>query len=147
MISLRVPGSTLDSEFPAARVGDGFFRGSGTSQATAVVSGDGDAGDEGDDRPHPERRLRLAGDRARRPGHDRHELVTQIRPGEDLARALADEVFDEVQLVEPEAVPEPHEAREQQQRPENGVRGDDAGALPGSTSARRAPSSVIETAE
>ena len=39
VVSLRVPGSTLDEEFPAARIGDGFFRGSGTSQATAVVSG------------------------------------------------------------------------------------------------------------
>jgi serine protease AprX len=39
VISLRVPGSTLDEEFPAARIGEGFFRGSGTSQATAVVSG------------------------------------------------------------------------------------------------------------
>jgi serine protease AprX len=39
VISLRVPGSTLDEEFAAARIGDGFFRGSGTSQATAVVSG------------------------------------------------------------------------------------------------------------
>lgn len=39
VVSLRVPGSTLDEEFPAARVGDGFFRGNGTSQAAAVVSG------------------------------------------------------------------------------------------------------------
>jgi serine protease AprX len=39
VISLRVPGSTLDEEFPAARIGDTFFRGSGTSQAAAVVSG------------------------------------------------------------------------------------------------------------
>jgi serine protease AprX len=39
VISLRVPGSTLDEEFSAARIGEGFFRGSGTSQATAVVSG------------------------------------------------------------------------------------------------------------
>jgi Subtilase family len=39
VVSLRVPGSTLDEEFPAARIGDGFFRGSGTSQAAAVVSG------------------------------------------------------------------------------------------------------------
>jgi serine protease AprX len=39
VVSLRVTGSTLDTEFPAARVGDAFFRGSGTSQATAVVSG------------------------------------------------------------------------------------------------------------
>ena len=39
MLSLRVPGSTLDSEFPAARAGTHFFRGSGTSQSTAVVSG------------------------------------------------------------------------------------------------------------
>jgi serine protease AprX len=39
IISLRVPGSYLDSTFPSARVGDNFFRGSGTSQAAAVVSG------------------------------------------------------------------------------------------------------------
>jgi serine protease AprX len=39
VVSLRVPGSTLDAEFPAARVGESFFRGSGTSQAAAVVSG------------------------------------------------------------------------------------------------------------
>ncbi len=39
VISLRVPGSTLDEEFSAARIGEGFFRGSGTSQAAAVVSG------------------------------------------------------------------------------------------------------------
>ncbi len=39
VVSVRVPGSTLDEEFPAARVGDGYFRGSGTSQAAAVVSG------------------------------------------------------------------------------------------------------------
>jgi serine protease AprX len=39
VISLRVPGSTLDEEFPTARIGETFFRGSGTSQAAAVVSG------------------------------------------------------------------------------------------------------------
>ena len=39
IVSVRVPGSTLDTEFPGARVGDGYFRGSGTSQAAAVVSG------------------------------------------------------------------------------------------------------------
>jgi serine protease AprX len=39
IVSLRVPGSALDREFPAARVGERYFRGSGTSQATAVVSG------------------------------------------------------------------------------------------------------------
>jgi serine protease AprX len=39
VVSLRVPGSTLDAEFAAARIGAGFFRGSGTSQAAAVVSG------------------------------------------------------------------------------------------------------------
>jgi serine protease AprX len=39
VISMRVPGSTLDEEFPIARIGDDFFRGSGTSQATAVASG------------------------------------------------------------------------------------------------------------
>jgi hypothetical protein len=38
VLSARVPGSFLDEAFPAARIGDGF-RGSGTSQAAAVVSG------------------------------------------------------------------------------------------------------------
>ena len=39
VVSLRSPGSSLDLEHPAARIGGRFFRGSGTSQATAVVSG------------------------------------------------------------------------------------------------------------
>jgi serine protease AprX len=36
--SLRVPGSNVDNLFPAARSGSTLFRGSGTSQATAVTS-------------------------------------------------------------------------------------------------------------
>ncbi|MDK1019751.1 MAG: S8 family serine peptidase, partial [Actinomycetota bacterium] len=39
VISLRVPGSYADEFYPAAAVGDRFFRGTGTSQAAAVVSG------------------------------------------------------------------------------------------------------------
>jgi serine protease AprX len=39
VLSLRVPGSTIDLENPSAVVGERFIRGSGTSQATAVVSG------------------------------------------------------------------------------------------------------------
>jgi serine protease AprX len=39
VLGLRAPGSTLDQQYPNARVGDRFLRGSGTSQATAVVSG------------------------------------------------------------------------------------------------------------
>lgn len=44
IVSLRAPGSYLDEGYPTARVADQsgeqrFFRGSGTSQATAVVSG------------------------------------------------------------------------------------------------------------
>ena len=39
VVSLRVPGSTLDTEFPSARVDSKFFRGSGTSQAAAITSG------------------------------------------------------------------------------------------------------------
>jgi hypothetical protein len=39
LISLRDPGSFIDESFPEAVVGDRFFRGSGTSQAAAVVSG------------------------------------------------------------------------------------------------------------
>jgi subtilisin family serine protease len=38
VVSTRVPGSFLDEAFPAARI-DGGFRGSGTSQAAAAVSG------------------------------------------------------------------------------------------------------------
>jgi serine protease AprX len=39
VLGLRVPGSNLDVSAPAARRGDTLFRGSGTSQSTAVVSG------------------------------------------------------------------------------------------------------------
>jgi len=39
VLSLRVPGSYVDVNNPAGVVGDRFMRGSGTSQATAVVSG------------------------------------------------------------------------------------------------------------
>jgi serine protease AprX len=39
VVSLRSPGSYLDSTYPGARSGDRLFRGSGTSQAAAVVSG------------------------------------------------------------------------------------------------------------
>lgn len=39
IVSLRVPGGLLDQTFPAARIGDEWFRGSGTSQAAAVASG------------------------------------------------------------------------------------------------------------
>ncbi len=39
IVSLRDPGSYLDAAHPGARVGDRFFKGSGTSQSAAVVSG------------------------------------------------------------------------------------------------------------
>ena len=44
VLSLRTPGSFIDEHYPVARVADSsgnarFFRGSGTSQAAAVVSG------------------------------------------------------------------------------------------------------------
>jgi len=39
IVSLRAPGSTLDTAFPAARIGTDYFRGSGTSMATALTSG------------------------------------------------------------------------------------------------------------
>jgi len=39
VISLRSPGSFLDQQHPGAREGERLFRGSGTSQAAAVVSG------------------------------------------------------------------------------------------------------------
>ena len=39
IISLRNPGSVADVEHPEARIGDDYFLGSGTSQASAIVSG------------------------------------------------------------------------------------------------------------
>ena len=39
IVSARIVGGLLDETFPAARIGDDGFRGSGTSQAAAVVSG------------------------------------------------------------------------------------------------------------
>jgi serine protease AprX len=39
VVSLRAPGSLVDETHPAARVGDAWFRGSGTSMATALTSG------------------------------------------------------------------------------------------------------------
>jgi serine protease AprX len=39
VISLRDPGSHIDQTSPGGRVGERFFRGTGTSQAAAVVSG------------------------------------------------------------------------------------------------------------
>ena len=38
IVSLRDPGAAIDLGYPGARVGDTLFRGSGSSQATAVVS-------------------------------------------------------------------------------------------------------------
>jgi serine protease AprX len=39
VVGLRSAGSYLDTTYPAARIGERLFRGSGTSQAAAVVSG------------------------------------------------------------------------------------------------------------
>jgi serine protease AprX len=39
IVSLRAPGSLIDDAFPGGRIGETLFRGSGTSQAAAVVSG------------------------------------------------------------------------------------------------------------
>ncbi|MEM9521936.1 MAG: S8 family serine peptidase, partial [Actinomycetota bacterium] len=39
VVSLRVPGSAADLSSPGARVGDDYFKGSGSSQAAAVVTG------------------------------------------------------------------------------------------------------------
>jgi serine protease AprX len=39
VVSLRDADSYLDTQYPAARIGERLFRGSGTSQAAAVVSG------------------------------------------------------------------------------------------------------------
>jgi serine protease AprX len=39
IVSLRDPGSTIDTLYADARIGDSYFKGTGTSQAAAIVSG------------------------------------------------------------------------------------------------------------
>ena len=39
LVSLRAPGSTIDTFRPLARIGTPYFRGSGTSQSAAIVAG------------------------------------------------------------------------------------------------------------
>ncbi|HEX9411730.1 MAG TPA: S8 family peptidase [Actinomycetota bacterium] len=39
LVSIRTPGSTIDQAHPTARIGDDYFKGTGTSQAAAVISG------------------------------------------------------------------------------------------------------------
>lgn len=39
LVSTRSPGSTVEKQNPAALIGDGYIKGSGTSQAAAVTSG------------------------------------------------------------------------------------------------------------
>jgi serine protease AprX len=39
VVSLRAPGSFIDVNYPSARVGSAQFKGSGTSQTSAIVSG------------------------------------------------------------------------------------------------------------
>ncbi len=39
IVSLRAAGSSIDTAFPDARIGDAYFKGTGTSQAAAIVSG------------------------------------------------------------------------------------------------------------
>jgi serine protease AprX len=39
VISLRAPGSKVDDAYPGSRIGSAYFKGSGTSFSTAVVSG------------------------------------------------------------------------------------------------------------
>jgi serine protease AprX len=39
IVSLRAQGSTVDTVYPEARIGDAYFKGTGTSQAAAIVSG------------------------------------------------------------------------------------------------------------
>ena len=39
LVSLRAPGSVIDTSYPGSRVEDDYFRGSGTSFATAIASG------------------------------------------------------------------------------------------------------------
>jgi serine protease AprX len=39
IVSLRAEGSAIDTIYPGARVGDAYFKGTGTSQSAAVISG------------------------------------------------------------------------------------------------------------
>ena len=90
IVSVRVPGSTLDEEYPAARVGDAFFRGSGTSQSAAVVSGIA---------------ARLLG---QRPGLTNDQLKVLLRAGAvDLADPPAADGAGRVDLARSEALATP----------------------------------------
>jgi serine protease AprX len=90
IVSVRVPGSTLDEEFPGARVGDAFFRGSGTSQAAAVVSG---------------LAARLL---AQRPGLTPDQLKALLRAGAvDLPDPSSADGAGRVDLARSEALPTP----------------------------------------
>ena len=88
VISMRVPGSTLDEEFPVARIGDDYFRGSGTSQATAVVSGLAALLLAGTPGAHAESAEDAAAPRCGRPA--RRRVRRRLRPREpgELAGAL-----------------------------------------------------------
>ena len=87
-----------------------------------------DTGDEWQDRQEPQGDLRLSDDRARGPGEDSHELVAQVRPGEDPARPAPYERLDHDDLVVPEAVTEADEARPGQGCTEQDVRRHDGDA-------------------
>ena len=80
---------------------------SAPARTCSHVVDDADSGEERHDREQPERYLGLSDSQARHPGQDPEELVTQIRPGEDLTWALADELFDGGDLVRPEALAQP----------------------------------------
>ena len=90
VVSLRVPGSTLDEEYPGARVGEAFFRGSGTSQSAAVVSGIA---------------ARLLG---QRPGLSNDQLKALLRAGAvDLADPPSADGAGRVDLARSAALPTP----------------------------------------
>ncbi|NLT54387.1 MAG: S8 family serine peptidase [Actinomycetales bacterium] len=88
VIGLRTPGSVIDTAYPQARVGEAYLRGSGTSMATAVVSGAAAALVAENPRLRPDDvKALLAGNAYRVPGlADPHAAGSG---GLDLAAALA----------------------------------------------------------
>ena len=88
VVGLRSPGSVIDVAHPSARIGEGYFRGSGTSMAAAISSGA--AADllaaHGDLRPDDVKTL-LRGAAYRTPGLA--DATSAGRGGLDIEAALA----------------------------------------------------------
>ena len=98
IISLRAPGSYLDENYPNARAGQDFFKGSGTSQSAAIVSGGVAA------------LLSLKPDLS--PDEVKNMLMDTARPviGSELCAGAGAVNFEAVRWARTDSTPQPHPA-------------------------------------